>query len=142
MKRLKIDIEEVAMAMENHYRDYLDYYLDTQNGGVVGISEDLLRKVESGKSLDDLPDWEREDVKCAEGILSNSGHYQRIPEKPAFESYDLMVKFIETIPNLSLKENLSKTIQGKGAFSRFKDMLLPYPDIEQQNSGISSNRND
>jgi isochorismate hydrolase len=43
-----------------------------------------------------------------------------------------MQRFIEAVQEPSLKEKLAAALVGKGAFRRFKDQLLAYPEIRQQ----------
>ena len=43
-----------------------------------------------------------------------------------------MQRFIETVTEPKLKEGLAAALVGKGAFRRFKDQLLDYPEVRQQ----------
>ena len=43
-----------------------------------------------------------------------------------------MKDFIETIANKILKKNLAIAIAGKGAFARFKNVLLEYPSERER----------
>lgn len=55
-----------------------------------------------------------------------------IRPRPSREGYRTMQRFIETVQEPGLKEQLSAALVGKGAFRRFKDQLLGYPDVRQQ----------
>jgi nicotinamidase-related amidase len=55
-----------------------------------------------------------------------------IQPRPSREGYRTMQRFIETISEPKLKEALSTALVGKGAFRRFKDQLLDYPEVRQQ----------
>ena len=69
-------------------------------------------------------------------FLSNIGEYEDLSEDEIDElfeksiilptqyeinEYQIIVEFIETIDNEKVREELQRTIQGKGAFRRFKD---------------------
>jgi hypothetical protein len=41
-----------------------------------------------------------------------------------------MANFADTVQNARLREQLASTLQGKGVFRRFKDVLRDYPDEE------------
>jgi nicotinamidase-related amidase len=55
-----------------------------------------------------------------------------IQPRPSREGYRTMQRFIETVSEPRLKEALSAALVGKGAFRRFKDQLLDYPEVRQQ----------
>ncbi len=55
-----------------------------------------------------------------------------IQPRPSREGYRTMQRFIETVTDPQLKEALSAALVGKGAFRRFKDQLLDYPEFRQQ----------
>ncbi len=65
-------------------------------------------------------------------LSDDEGRYVDIPRKPSYESYNLMVEFMETVTNGSLKEKLEIALDGKGAFRRFKNVLSDNPDEEKR----------
>jgi uncharacterized protein UPF0158 len=48
------------------------------------------------------------------------------------DQYRWMERFIETTEDAELKDRLTAAIDGKGAFRRFKDVLLSYPDERER----------
>lgn len=133
MKKLKVDLEEIAFYMENQDRYEEDYYLDKESGEVVGLLSRCIEVVEGDKEIDDLLEWEKKEVKIAEEILyTNPGRYKRIPEKPSYEEYNLMVKFAESVEDKELKEKLAIALDGKGAFRQFKNVLSSYPEYMEK----------
>ena len=58
--------------------------------------------------------------------------FERIPQTESYESYRDMENFIATVEDMNLVDLLEVAIQGKGAFRRFKDVLLNYPDEEEK----------
>lgn len=133
MKKLKVDLEEIGEHMQNQNRYDMNFYLDKESGKVIIIDVNILRGLEDGETMEDLPDWQREQVKIAEEILwSSSDSYIRIPEKPSYEGYDLMVEFAEGVEDESLREKLAIALDGKGAFRRFKNVLVSYPKYREE----------
>lgn len=129
MKKLKIDLEEIASHMEDQERYDLDFYLDTETGEIVPLQGEVLRMADEGELRDDLPDWEKEEIPVArEALNPESKRYVRIPEKPSYEGYNLMVKFADNINDVALREKLALALNGKGAFGRFKHVLSKYPE--------------
>jgi hypothetical protein len=143
MKELKIDLEMIGMAMEDVNRDLIEYYLDTENGQVIVLSEEASRYVEDDEYLNirDLPDWQKDEIKVAEKILNDqTDRYVNIPEKPSYESYEVMVDFTEIVEDELLRDKLNIALDGKGAFRRFKNVLKNYPDYEKKWFAFKSSR--
>lgn len=71
MTKLKVDLEMIANAMEDTNRTDMDYYLDKETGEVIITSEETFRYAEEDedKIKEDLPDWQKEDIKLAKDIL-------------------------------------------------------------------------
>jgi len=111
-KALKIDLDELCSAMaDSSYED--EYYLDLETGEILFIS-DYMDDEETGKLKDQVEE--------------ESDRYERIPEAESHEGYEDMVEFIATVKDEHLAELLEVAINGKGAFRRFKDVLLNYPE--------------
>ena len=77
MKKLKADLEMIANAMQDVARMDMDYYLDKETGEVVVTSEEIFGYAEEeeeddddeDKIREDLPDWQKEEIKLAKDIL-------------------------------------------------------------------------
>ena len=110
-KTLKIGLDELCDAMENSSYE-VEYYLDLGTGEILFVSEDM----------DDV-----ETVKMKNQIEEVLGRYEPIPKSESFEGYRDMQAFIATVEDEHLTELLEVAINGKGAFRRFKDVLLNYP---------------
>jgi len=136
MKKLKVDLEMIANAMEDVARMDMDYYLDKETGEVIITSEEIFGYAEEedeDKLREDLSDWQKEDIKLAKEILfNNPERYICIPERPSYEGYNLMVEFAEKVEDELLREKLSIALDGKGAFRRFKNVIADYPDYREK----------
>jgi len=131
MKRLKVDVEDIAMIMENQDR-LGSYYLDTETGEVVAIPEELMSALEEGESCEGLPAWELDLLPQAKEILAGSERYEEIPIRFSHEGYQMMVDFAEGIKDVKIKRELSIALDGRGASRRFKNVLREYPEVEKQ----------
>ena len=120
MKKLKADLEMITNAMEDVARMDMDYYLDKETGEVIITSEEAFEYAEEAEEdedniREDLPDWQKEDIKLAQDILfKNPDRYICIPERPSYEGYNLMVEFAEKVEDELLREKLSIALDGKG----------------------------
>jgi hypothetical protein len=135
MKKLKVDIDEIAFILETSDEFGNVTLFDTETGEIVSIPDELMSAVESDdeEALQDLPDWERDLIGTAESIANDeSGRFVDIPRKPSYEAYNLMVEFASSVTSRHLREKLEIALEGKGAFRRFKNVIADYPDEEKK----------
>ncbi len=74
-------------------------------------------------------------IRIVDGIADPAMHqrvirdplYMRIDPVSSREQYRWMERFIATVEDAELREKLIVAIDGKGAFRRFKDVLMSYP---------------
>ena len=145
MKQLKVNFDEIQKAMEDISRDSFDYFFDTETGEVITFSEEILNEVQSrlydsdSEEIDEdieyiefdeepeIPYWMEDEVELAMEILFDTNErYARIPERTSLAAFQTMTEFIETVEDQDLKKLLAASIEGKGAFRRFKDALIDY----------------
>lgn len=60
--------------------------------------------------------------------IAADGNYQRIDAVSSREQYRWMERFNESVTDDDLRRRLNGAIDGKGAFRRFKDMLMNFPE--------------
>ncbi|MBC8071240.1 MAG: hypothetical protein IAG13_23145 [Deltaproteobacteria bacterium] len=85
-------------------------YLDLKNGQVVTI-------------VDSRP----EDDEKRQLVRKSEGRFVHLDPASSREQYRWMERFVQSVADEALKERLILAIDGKGAFRRFKDVLLSYP---------------
>lgn len=146
VKKLIIDFDEVQKAMEDITRDSFDYFFDLRTGEVITLSEDILSEAreritegdfdDMGDDIEyvefaeepELPYWMEDEIELAIDVLLSEGdRYIQIPERDSREAYNTMVEFVKTVKDPLLKEELTIALDGKGAFKKFKNILLEYP---------------
>jgi hypothetical protein len=115
-KALKIDLDELCEAMENGSFEN-EYFLDLETGEILFVSE----------HMDD-----EETEKLRDRIEGEFERYEQIPKVESHEGYRDMVDFITALDDEHLAGLLEVAINGKGAFRRFKDVLLNYPEERER----------
>jgi hypothetical protein len=115
-KGLKVDLDELCSAMEDTSYEN-EYYLDLKTGEILFLSE----------YMDD-----EETRKLRDQIEEDFDRYERIPRAESHEGYEDMEDFIATVKDAHLAELLEVAINGRGAFRRFKDVLLRYPEERER----------
>jgi len=140
-----LSYNKIQRAMEDVRRDRFDYYLDAITGEVkeipVSVIEKALKRLyhelededeyERNTVFDsqvdmeaDLTSEEEEVVEMAVEVLLDSKRFIRIPERESDEAFEVMRRFTMTVKDPRLKKDLIASLNGTGAFRRFKDALL------------------
>jgi hypothetical protein len=150
-RKLKIDIEDVTMAMDDASYD-VNNYLDTETGQVIRVTQetrDQLEEIyendelgndsEEDSDLDslleeaDLSEWEKEAIKEANDVENNFGsRYIAIPQADSHDGYEQMQEFAENVEDKRIADRLFRALGQKHPFRRFKDALDYYPEVQQQ----------
>lgn len=103
-------LEDLAQALEDHSYDQ-SWWLDPQTGEVVLWSD---YAEEQGE-----PDPGKRGLRPIDPV-------------PSHEGYADMQDFIERVRNPQARNALERAIAGRGAFRRFKDTLLDFPDLREE----------
>ncbi|MEM7531697.1 MAG: UPF0158 family protein [Chloroflexota bacterium] len=152
LRKLQVDLEEVALHMGNDFEmaDMLGYF-DTETGEaelfdraniqiIEGIYEEY-RDIDSDEPLDldgilreqGYHDWECEVLLRVEQFyLAPSTRYVELPEQDSRAGYQDMEDFIEMVDDHRLRNRLERAIAGRGPFRRFKDVLMTNGYVEKQ----------
>jgi Uncharacterised protein family (UPF0158)/Nucleotidyltransferase domain len=105
----KVDLGALAQALEDHSYEH-SWWLDPETGEVVPWSDYFEEQGE--------PDPESRGLRPIEPI-------------PSFEGYEDMQDFIERVRDPRARDLLERAIAGRGAFRRFKDTLLDFPELRE-----------
>ena len=107
---LDVDWESLAVAVENQLLTSFSY-LNLENGEV-------------------------ETLQIADGSQPDSpnkpGDWLVVPPRPSREGYRTMQHFVEQMEDPILRDKLNAALVGRGAFRRFKDLLLDFPEQRQE----------
>jgi uncharacterized protein UPF0158 len=107
--RVELDWDALEVAVERNSPD-TDSYLDFTTGRILTITA-----------------GDPEASINRQNISENIRNYLRIEPASSREQYRWMERFVGSVSDEPLRERLTISIDGKGAFRRFKDVLLAYP---------------
>ncbi len=157
-RKLRINMGEMHAAMDNAFGE-MSHYLDLETGEVLLVMNDTQSKLEAiydetdawdpidhpalEKAIQeaDVHDWQKEALLQAHQIeIISPSRYVYISASEPYAGYNDMEDFIFTVDDDHLREVLYVAIQGKGAFRRFKDVLLNHPDVREKWFEFSDNR--
>ena len=104
---LDLIIDSIEMAS-----DYSRDYLDTEEMEIVSLPTD-------GSYL-----FDPEAQQLAEDLDADiEGRYKPLPSTWDIDEYDIMREFVYSLTSAKKQEKLSRALQGRGAFHRFKDAV-------------------
>ncbi len=109
MTSITINWSDLEIAFERNSPDQ-ESFLDLENGDLLSIAE-----------------GEPDAVARRARVANNPERYLRIDPASSREQYCWMERFVGAVQDQPLRERLLVAIDGKGAFRRFKDVLLAFP---------------
>ena len=107
--QVDLDWDALEIAVERNSPD-TDSYLDLTTGRILTIT--------SG---------DPEAAINRQNVSENIRNFLRVEPASSREQYRWMERFVGSVIDEPLRERLVISIDGKGAFRRFKDVLLAYP---------------
>jgi hypothetical protein len=131
IKEVKIKFKIVKIADELQMQfDESSAYLNTVDGEVYIISDQELSAAEECDPIDDFPDWQQQNIRIAQEIIS-ADNYIKLPSKYDVHEYAIMEEFCNSAVDSKISDAMQIAIQGKGAFGRFKDACHRFGIIDQ-----------
>jgi hypothetical protein len=109
MPPITINWSDLEIAFERNSPEQ-ESFLDLENGDLLAIGE-----------------GEPDAAARRARVAKNPERYLRIDPASSREQYRWMERFVSAVQDQPLRERLLVAIDGKGAFRRFKDVLLAFP---------------
>ena len=111
MARLTIRADELIMVFEG-FGTEMQHFFDCQTGEVLTVFEDM-------------------DEEDAERLDADPDRYLLIEPVPSSVAYEIMSDFAEILPQGKISRELTRALQQRHPFRRFKDVLLNYPKVRE-----------
>jgi|SRR5690625_1483106 len=118
--RIQVKLSDIVEGMESQSFDNR-VYMNLKTGEIVFILGEFLRKAEDEESFDHMIEWQRDMMQEAYEIIETDD-YIPLPEYE-IDEYQMMERFCYTITDSNIQNKLIDSIQGRGAFRRFKDLI-------------------
>lgn len=106
---MKVKLDEVLDAID-FTNDETEYYYSIKTEEVLMCFDGMING--------------EENLELAEDIEINFEDYIPLPGTYEIDEYSMMEEFIENLPEGRAQEELADAIHGRGAFRRFKDMVI------------------
>lgn len=133
LKSLRVDLDEVAAAMDHMDRTETDHFLNLETGEVVTLSAALIEAVRSGVDPreTDLAEWVLDDQPLAEaaaGDVHGKG-FARIPEGTWIDMREMRVRFVRAIKTDGVLQQFAEAVTASDGGRRFRRLLKSYPQL-------------
>lgn len=127
---IQVKLKDIIEEMEIQFEESRSL-LNINTGEIVLVTSEDLRAAEDEKPFDHLSEWEQENRMIAIDVVENFENYIELPTKFEVNEYEIMENFCLTVSDQSKQESLLWAIKGKGAFRRFKDIIIDF-EMEEQ----------
>jgi hypothetical protein len=127
------DLDFLEIAFEDN-SGYMDYLFDKETGEIISFNSDMSNGEILEEALKYADESDREDLEYLKEdpyVVFSSDRFVSIDPFPSYKAYNLMVEFAEEQENEELFRLLEIALNGRGAFRRFKDVLLNYPKEQE-----------
>lgn len=115
----KAKLSELIYAMEMQSEDWV-YRFDRETAKVASVERSAYDAVEEDDDAE--LDENDEEVVLARAMVDDSaGRFLDLPDKFDFHEYRQMERFIGTVEDGAVADELWRAIKGRGAFRYFKD---------------------
>lgn len=118
--RVLVRLKDILEGMEIQ-SDELTAYLHRPTGRVIMVSDEALASVEEGPEgeagVDEL------ELADARVVLSGGDDYLQLPDRFEIDEYRMMEQFAAGVEDPSVRAELQRALDGRGAFRRFKDAV-------------------
>lgn len=146
MRKLKINRDQFEDALLASGSE-ATAYLDTDTGASFYIEDEVAEQLEDLLSGDEASleealaaieadssviEHERQQLMNAARVEWDEDYrYLPLPKQSSREGYEDMEEYIESLEDDNLADLLAVAIQGSGAFRRFKDVLVRFPEARE-----------
>lgn len=124
---IKVKLVDVIEAIEFH-ADEMQSFINLKTGEICSITDEAIRIVENDT---DHPEWQKNDIEIAKNYLQNPDDYLLLPSQHDADEYQIMEDFANTLNDEKITGQLLITLQGQGAFRRFKDSVKLFGVIDE-----------
>jgi len=123
-----VSLKEIVDRLD-FFMDGWNHYLNKKTGDIVEIQMEYLSIAEESEDDDDFSeyeDWEQDAIREAVDVVENWGDYVELPDREEVNEYRIMENFCYSQEDDKLRNKLCHSIDGKGAFRRFRDVIIKH----------------
>ncbi len=120
---IRIKLGDIVDELESQ-SDETSSFLNRETGELILVTGEAFSAAECDDPIEGYPEWEREMILIAKDIEENPDNYIALPSQFDIHEYDIMRRFCLSVEDDDISSYLMNSIEGKGAFRRFKDAIV------------------
>ncbi|NMD72893.1 hypothetical protein HHO41_22005 [Bacillus sp. DNRA2] len=117
---MKVKLKDIIEGIEMQSEELRSFF-NLKTGEVVYVPLEALSMAEEGEEVENLSDWQQDDVETAIDIIENFDAYVSLPTSFEINEYKMIEGFCFSLSDNNKRDMLLNSIKGKGAFRRFRD---------------------
>ena len=121
----KVNLKDVVDALEMQW-DETESWFNPETADFIHLGPDqlmILGQLEDEEEIpeDDLPEWQKEELEQLRAFQACRETCIQLPDKSEIHEWRIMERFVDSLVDNRMKEDLQRAIHGRGAFRMFKD---------------------
>lgn len=123
-------IVELAEMYDRFSENNTIAYYDRENRQIIQFSEEAFAKCKSVLTDNEKADSDKETLNLVQVCMDNTDKYQLLPTNGLLDEYEVMEDFADIVP-VKYQREIAYSLNGKGAFRRFKDTVGNFGLLEE-----------
>lgn len=119
----KVKINDIVEAIDFQWDDEIHAYFEKSSGKIWSFSDDVLEAAEKNDKDSIMSDYVEEEYEIAKKLIQFPDGFMMLPSKYDLDDYAIMEDFCCSIQDEDIRDRAFIAIKGRGAFSRFKDLM-------------------
>lgn len=119
---MPVKLQHIVDAM-NFQLEETSSFIHLETGRILQVSHKMLQLAEEAEDGQDLLEWQEDEWVEAKQIIENFDQFEELPTSFDIDEYRIMEAFSYSQSDSSKMEQLTRALNGRGAFRRFKDEL-------------------
>jgi hypothetical protein len=130
---IKVYLEDLIEGIEMQ-GELIKAFLNKETGKVVSVTEEDFYYVEMEDEMEgemnSEADWQQEQIEIARKIRETDDYIQ-LPDEDEIDEYQIMKNFCLSLSDNKIRDEMLQSIQGSGAFERFKGNIRRFGITEE-----------
>ena len=116
-----VSLRDVIDEMEM-MSDEATSYINRKTGELITITNEMFTLAEDPDEAMNAPEWQKEFLPKAREVAA-SQDFIPLPNKFDIHEWSIMERFVRSLTDAAMSDDLEAAVHGRGAFRRFKEVV-------------------
>ena len=128
---MKVKLDDLLESLEFTNESHTSF-LNKFTGEIHLIPDELKLYVEQEEfDENELPEWEKEILLLYKDITARPENYTELPDSFYIDMYSIMERFILSLRDVKIRNQIYYEIKGTGAFRRFREAIEKFGILDE-----------